>query len=339
MKHEIFCGAQESHYAAGLSFGQKLAAQGQSLLRNAPFPLTAKRRAFAAACLPVYQQFFPEVLAEIAGLAAGQNCPEEDLQSLLFSMYALPPACQCSCFASAPAGGPILLGRNSDFLTALADFNLNVIYHFSDGGFSFQANTTAFIEMEDGVNQHGLAVGLTSVTPSRIQPGFNAGLLLRWLLEKCRSTAEVLQRLRQLPIASAQTLTVADAQGEIALIECEAGQIAVKRPTSAQPYVFATNSFQQPELTATPRPAVDDWQAEERRQTLRRALQAGHGCPSPQAARQLLAGQQGFLCQYDPKTGHDTVWAVVYDLSQKAVWRAEGNPSRYAWQQDKRFSF
>lgn len=339
MKHEFFCSTQGTHYAAGLGFGQKMAAQGQFLLRQAPFPLTEERRAFAAACLPIYQHFFPELLEEIAGLAAGQNCPEEALQALLFSMYAMPPVCQCSCFASAPAGGPILLGRNSDFLIELAGHNMNVIYHFSDGGFSFLANTTAFIEMEDGINQHGLAVGLTSVAPGNIQPGFNAGLLLRWLLEKCRSTAEALQKLRQLPIASAQTLTLADANGEIAMLECEAGQIAVNRPKPDQPYVFATNSLHNPQMARLPRPALDDWQAKERWQTLSRALQSGKGCPSRQAAQQLLSGASGFLCQYDRQTGHDTVWSTVYDLSQKAVWRAEGNPSRTAWQQDKRFSF
>lgn len=336
MKHEIFC---DTHYNAGLNFGQKLAAQKQSLLQQAPFPLTQERQAFAAACLPIYQQFFPEILQEIAGLSVGQNCSEADVQTLLFSMYALPPACQCSCLASAPKAGPILLGRNSDFLIELAELNLNVIYHFTDGGFSFQGNTTAFIEMEDGVNQHGLTVGLTSVAPAKIQPGFNAGLLLRWLLEKCRNTSEVLQSLQQLPIASAQTLTVADAQGEIALIECEAGQIAIKRPEQTQPYVFATNSFHLPEMAAKPRPTVDNWQAEERWQTLNRALQAGPGCPSRQTAEQILAGRQGFLCQYDRQTGHDTVWSTIYDLSQKAIWQAEGNPGRTTWRRDLRFSF
>lgn len=62
----------------------------------------------------------------------------------------------------------------------------------------------------DGGNEHGFAAGLTFVYPVRIAPGLNAGMLLRYLLEKCQIVKEVLESLRQLPIASAQTFTLAD---------------------------------------------------------------------------------------------------------------------------------
>lgn len=40
----------------------------------------------------------------------------------------------------------------------------------------------------------------------------------------------------------------------------------------------------------------------------------------------LLSAKQSFLCQYDRKTGKDTVRSVIYDLSGKKVFRADGNP-------------
>ncbi len=43
-------------------------------------------------------------------------------------------------------------------------------------------------------------------------------------------------------------------------------------------------------------------------------------------AMALLAGKEGFLCQYDRHSGRGTVWAVLYDLKRRAVWRAEGSP-------------
>ena len=52
---------------------------------------------------------------------------------------------------------------------------------------------------------HGLAVGLTSAYPNQCKPGFNAGMIVRYLLEKCRNVSEAVSCLYQLPIASAQT--------------------------------------------------------------------------------------------------------------------------------------
>lgn len=126
---------------------------------------------------------------------------------------------------------------------------MNVIYRFSSGSYSFTGNTTAFLEMEDGVNEKGLAIGLTSVYPPTVKPGMNAGLLLRFFLEKCKNTKEVIGWAQKLPISSAQTFTVADACGDIAVLECYADKLQISRPTKEQPYVCATNLFHSPELS------------------------------------------------------------------------------------------
>lgn len=56
--------------------------------------------------------------------------------------------------------------------------------------------------MEDGINEYGLAVGLTFIYPTVIKPGFNAGMLVRYLLEKCKTTNEALDLLKCISIAS-----------------------------------------------------------------------------------------------------------------------------------------
>lgn len=76
---------------------------------------------------------------------------------------------------------------------------MNCLYDFNESdSYSFSANTTAFVEMEDGVNQWGLAIALTSVFPETIKPGMNVGMILRLLLEKCRSVKEALKLLETL---------------------------------------------------------------------------------------------------------------------------------------------
>ncbi len=336
MLHEIFEG---SHYEIGASFGLSLTRQNRFLLEEIPFPVTEERRQFAKACLPAYRAHFPEILEEIAGLAAGQQCREEEIQALLFGMYALPPACGCSCFAVS-RNGQTLLGRNSDFDPASEPYNTNVIYRFSQGGScDFTGNTTAFLEMEDGVNAHGLAVGLTFVVPTGAEPGLNAGMLLRLFLEKCRTTAEALAMLNRLPIASSHTFTLADAKGEIALAECSPQGVEAVRPTAEHPFVCATNRFCSGKMAGFQRPGAETWHSDTRQHTMEQALSSCRGRLTSREAQELLAGRQGFLCQYDPACGTDTVWSVVYDLSRATLSRAEGNPSRRPFFQDSRFAF
>lgn len=332
MYHVHFRG---KHYAIGYHYGASLAKHGQHLLDHVPFPITQERRDFAQLCIPIYEKFFPEILEEIKGLAEGQHCSCDELQAVLLSMYAIVPACNCSCFAFA-GDNHILLGRNSDFLTELEKRNTNVIYQFDGTSYSFTGNTTAFVELEDGVNAYGLALGLTSVYPLTIRPGFNAGMLLRFFLEKCRTVEEVIRRIRNLPICSAQTITAADASGRVAVIECNSEQVAVTFPTKKRPFVCATNSFHAETMLTYQASAIDNWQAEQRYCTLTRALTQPVRNMDLQFATDLLSGKMGFICQYDRASGKDTVWSVVYDLKEKAIYRAEGNPGRKKFIKDER---
>lgn len=328
---------QGTHYEIGFRWGSLLARRKNFILDHIPFPITQERIAFARACLPIYREYFPQILEEIQGIADGQGCPAEKLHAVLFSMYAMPPACCCSCFAVSTAQ-TVLLGRNSDFLTALEKDNLNVCYRFSMDSHAFTGNTTSFVQMEDGVNEHGLAAGLTSVYPQSIRPGMNAGLLLRFFLERCRTVREVLRWTERLPVSSAQTFTVADQTGAIAVIECCAGGVESIWPENRAPFVCATNRFHSAQLTVQNVPDIDDWAAEARYQTLLHALGQDARRMDPEKAMGLLAGKNGCLCQYDRKTGRDTVWSVIYDLKKHRIYRAEGNPARRTFQLDSRFS-
>lgn len=335
MYHATF---QGSHYHIGFQWGDRLARCGKFILESIPFPITEARIQFAKQCNPIYREYFPQVLEEIQGIADGQRCSVDALQTVLFSMYAMPPACCCSCFAVSNADH-ILFGRNSDFLTALESNNRNIIYRFSSGSFSFTGNTTAFVQMEDGVNEKGLAIGLTCVYPPFIQPGMNAGLLLRFFLERCQTAQEVVWWAERLPIASAQTFTVADTKGDILVLECYAGGLQVIRPKKKRPFVCATNLFHSVEFAPKNRLDIDSWKAEPRYQTMVRRLEQCAPLMGLVEARDLLAGKNGFLCQYDRTTGKDTVWSVIYDLRQLRIYRVEGNPCRREFMEDTRFCF
>ena len=325
-------------YEIGLRWGTSLREAGIHLLEQVPFPITQARLDFAHACLPHYQKYFPCVLEELQGIADGQRILPTLLEGVLFSMYAMPPAVHCSCFAVLRREG-VLWGRNSDFLPSLEKSNRCALYRFSTSQYDFMGHTTSFVQMEDGVNQHGLAVGLTSVLPTQIRPGLNAGLLLRLLLERCRDVEEALGLLPSLPIASAQTFLLADRRGHAALVECCAQGLALRRASPEHPCLWSVNAFHLPETLGLQDIPEDDWAAGRRWSTLQKVLSQRGADLTLREAQNLLAGRYGFLCQYDRSRDQDTVWSVVCDLGQGALYRAIGNPARSPFQLDRRFSF
>ena len=70
-----------------------------------------------------------------------------------------------------------------------------------------------------------------------------------------------------------------------------------------------------------------------------RTLKENYNNFSFDLAKNILSDKYGFMCQYDRKTGADTVWSVIYELKNKKIFRVEGNPSRKMFKEDKRFKF
>ena len=331
MYHGRFSG---THYEVGFKWGKLLREHGKQLDFCPTFELTKEHYSFAEESASEYRKHFPEVLEEIQGIADGNGVAAEFLRAMLFSMYCFEFDNKCTCFAIS-CGDEILLARNSDFLVSLEKLYMNCIYSLKNS-YRFNGNTTAFVQMEDGVNQHGLAVGLTFIYPKLHKPGLNSGMLVRYLLEKCKTTAEVLEAIHRLPIASAQTLTIADVSGDIAVVECNPENVVVIRPRQGEQFVATANNFNSEIMRPYCNPDIDDWRSGERYRTAYTALAENSGRYTVAFAQALLAGKHGFICQYDRKQNADTVWSVVYDLRRKQLWRVEGNPSRKVFREDLR---
>lgn len=315
-----------------------LAGNGFNLGLSPTYALTEERAAFAAQCIGIYKTYFPEILEEIQGIADGNGIPVQTLHTLLFSMYCFAFDNKCTCFAVSTEE-EILFARNSDFLVSIEEMYMNCQYRLQ-GSHPFQGNTTAFVQMEDGVNDQGLAAGLTALYPHARKPGFNSGILIRFLLEKCGTVAEALAQIQKLPLATSQTITLADKTGAIAVAECSPAAVSILHPQPEEPFVVATNNFHSAQMKPLRNPeGVDDWRSEERYQTAYRALSENKRAYSTMFIQSVLAGKHGFLCQYDRAQNADTVWSVVYDLKRGQIWRVEGNPSQMDFQLDTRFHF
>lgn len=327
-----------SHYDMGFRWGSRTLRFGKFILEQIPFPITEERVVYGQKCRPYYESWYPEILEEIRGIAEGQGIHTEMLEAVLFSMYCIMPENHCSCFAF-QEGDHTVLARNSDFLTDIEKLYMNCIYSPDNGSYSFQGNTTAFVEMEDGINEKGLAIGLTSVYPKILGYGLNAGMLLRYGLERCSTADDFIDALKKLPIASSQTFTVVDRDNRAVVIECNAEKIEVQYLDGDIKYVSAVNSFHLKGMEAYRMEHVDDWNAEERYATIETAFEKRGNKEAIPFAMEVLGGDYGFICQYDRSTGKDTVWSVIYDTGGKKVYRCEGNPARKQFKEDGRLVF
>lgn len=121
------------------------------------------------------KKYYLEILEEIKGIADGQHMSYEDLYTFLLSMYCFEFENHCICIAF-KNNNDIIFGRNSDFLVKLEKLYMNCLYHL-DNVFAFNGT---FIQMEDGINEYGLAIGLTFVYPTIKKPGLNAGMLVKY---------------------------------------------------------------------------------------------------------------------------------------------------------------
>lgn len=334
MYHGRFKG---THYVAGYKWGELLYKNNNIISNKHTFVITEERRKFANQCLPIYKKYYPEILEEIKGIADGQRDSYENLYTFLLSMYCFEFDNHCTCMALKDDNS-IIFGRNSDFLVELEKLYMNCLYKL-DNVYSFNGNTTAFVEIEDGVNEYGLAVGLTFVYPTIIKPGLNSGMLVRYLLEKCKTTDEVIESIKSLPIGSQQTLTVADNIGNIVVIECNTEHMKVIKPNENGNFIVATNEFNSQDMKKYNNYDIDDWRAEERYSVVYNSLSENNHHFSIELVKDILSGKYGFMCQYDRKTNADTVWSVIYDIKNRKTYRVEGNPSRKQFKEDKRLKF
>lgn len=315
-----------SHYDMGYACGKQFLKDGIQLQKLPVLHNRKERIGYAMDCIEIYKQYYPEILEELRGISDAQELSYDEVIAFILGMYSYTADVHCTCFAL-KQGNAVLLGRNSDFLVAVKDMCLHVECEPKEG-YAHTANSTAFIQLEDGVNEAGLSVGMTFIYPVVKRPGFNAGILVRYLLEKCNSEKEAIQALQSLPIGSAQTITLADATGDMAVVECNCMEMEIIYPKEKENFIVATNQFRSERMRKYQCTFLeDDLFSEKRYRCASHALRSTASY-NVSFAKDLLAGRFGFMCQYEPSLGADTVWSVLYDMKKREMHLCEGNPSR-----------
>jgi predicted choloylglycine hydrolase len=155
---------------------------------------------------------------------------------LLFGLVMM--ACGPPIGACSAAITPNVYGRNYDYRPRYygAQFALLQVR----GSYAKIGSTRQLTGRLDGMNEHGLIIGLHQVKKSPRFPGLSADLIVRIILDQCATTAEAVARLRRLPHAMQYNYSLLDAFCDASVVEAGAGAVAVR--TGA--WLACTNHFQ-----------------------------------------------------------------------------------------------
>lgn len=296
----------------------------------------------------ILRKFFPEVCEEIKGVSDTIGTDYLSFVSWMLCMgccmYNLKDNIPieirgCTAFAYS-INDKLIYGRNNDLPPYLRKGSKSEIYIPTNGN-KFNITTSSFINGEEGLNEHGLAVAMTFVMTDlkKIHAGFNSPFIVRYLLEKADNTKQAISLLADLPIASNCNILLADKSGTMVVVECTPTFKIIREAESFcnGKIVCTVNSFISDQMKLYDDAKGNNYNSHKRYQVVLDSFALGQIKDDfIETTKQLLQGNYGFMCQYDYEPDFETVWSSIFDLKSLSIYRAEGDPRKNKFIMDNR---
>ena len=218
--------------------------------------------------LKIYEKFYPELVQE--KLAAAE-IHHQDPQYLLYEDFAAPVDSQrrrakqnrhidvdaCTIFAIRE-NGKVFVGRNYDWLPEAREFfecydisieGANRYFAFSDESTwgRHVGRRSRKVYAEDAINEYGLYIGLTASKIAKWNYGLTPSHLIRYIAEHCKTTRQALNVFAKMPCAVPKNFLIADATGNLAVVEHASRNYEVLRPDPTG-VIIQTNHCLAPKL-------------------------------------------------------------------------------------------
>lgn len=272
--------------------------------------------------------FFPEILDEIEGFSEIVGIERHDALRF-FSMYAASTGSRgnllgnCSIFAvdkKKSSSGTPLVGRNYEWMAMYCD--LSVLGTRPNGGYASVGCSHHYIGRLDGINEHGLFIGIMMSLSSKKNPdGFLFPIIVRAVLDKAKNMEEAIALLRRAPHSDSINYLVADRSGSAAVVEVIPGKpLSVRmRGDTDGGVLISTNHFQNNDTRGRNSFVMPN--SYERLKILRRLLgkkdeKIGIG----DVFRILTSARPNGVFWRTHDAGFGTLFSGAYDLA-KGTWR------------------
>lgn len=320
---------------------------GRALARTA-----AAQPALHAAHTGGLEGFGPAQAAEAAalfqrwcpGLADELLCFAEELHVLpeqvcYAAMTYLRPRCgQIALLPGATKEGKPLLARSYEFNHEFEDFCL--VRTSIPGKYTHMGTSVLLFGRDDGFNEHGLAVTMSScgfpvgAMPYMRAPklaGLQYWAVIRALLENCRDVDDALHYLTGMPIAYNLNMILMDKAGNAALYETLDGRAAVKRLGADTPeqMLCATNHAVLPELSRVePQALVHSL---ERYRAMQERFGGKTGVEREELKTFLLEGYPNGLCCHYYREFFGTTKSMVISPADGTIELCWGGRAENGW--------
>lgn len=170
---------------------------------------------------------------EIGGIAEGLGISMEHAVLHFGNNGLRPPIGACSAAIT-----PSVYGRNYDYRPRYYGARFALVQ--ASGSYASVGSSEILTGRLDGMNEHGLTVGLHLVRQSPRAPGFSCVVSVRMVLDQCKTTPEAVALLRRLPHAMQYNYSILDKDGAGAVVEAVPGTVAVRTGEA----LACTNHFQ-----------------------------------------------------------------------------------------------
>jgi predicted choloylglycine hydrolase len=189
------------------------------------FNIRTEQRTFA--------RFSPALWEEIGGISEGLGSPMERALLSFGNDGLRPPIGACSAIMTAG-----VYGRNYDFRPRYYGASFALVQ--ATGSYASVGSSELLTGRLDGMNEHGLTIGLHLVRARPRFPGLSCVLIVRIILDQCATTAEATAMLRSLPHAMQYNYSLLDGHGVATVVEAVPGSVAVRTGD----WLACTNHFQ-----------------------------------------------------------------------------------------------
>lgn len=220
--------------------GRQMAEGFKNTTRGRAYGRRKERRPFAFSLKnaeAALKTWAPNIWEELHGLADGLAIPLERAVAEYSNGRLRYERRGCSAVMTAG-----LYGRNYDFDPRRYDGILIAVQ--AKGAHASIGFSDRFTGRLDGMNEHGLCVGLHMVSERTWKPGLVCILLVRMVLDQCATTREAIALLRRVPHGLGFNYSLLDAAGAAAVVEASPAALDVREGER----LACSNHFQSPAL-------------------------------------------------------------------------------------------
>lgn len=305
---------------------------------------TAQVRSFIRGQHAFTAEHYPEILAEIEGIADGFGLPPATIFDYLHCSSAADIAARtehepegCTAFA-ATAGEGAVVAKNRDYRPQ--HIPIQQVMHHADPAWGGReilvvGSLGSPGNFSSGMNSDGLALADTASRTTDMGVGFHRYFLMTWLLVNCGSVDEALAAIRRTTHTGSGLLVLGDASGAVAAVELGHGRVGFDNRSSGR--VGRANHFVTPAMRGrnlrVPDSAASRANSERRFASLLPLLDGLDEPVDLPAAAALLSrhGADDAFCRHGGADLATTIAGAVYLTAERRLLAVLGHPCSDTW--------